>query len=85
MNIIVSFKNLCDLSVVSMQNAFKMWRQHSLMFHARETFCQSWCSLQIKLPTSTTLAAIQADSGRPLPSRLSIHCCSRFCSAICPD
>jgi len=30
------------------------------------------------------LAAIQADHGQPLSSRLSIHRCSRFYSAICP-
>jgi len=44
-----------------------------------------WCSLQIKLPTSTMLAVVQADRGWPLSSCLSIHCCSWFCSVICPD
>ena len=34
------------------------------------------------MPTSTTLAAVQADRWRPLSSHLSIHCCSPFCSAI---
>jgi len=46
-----------------------------------------WCRLQIKLPASrpTTLAAVQADCGRPLSSHLSVHYCSRFCSAVRPD
>jgi len=39
MNIIVSFKDLVNLSIVFMQNAFEIWCHHSLMLHACETFC----------------------------------------------
>jgi len=41
MNNTVSFKDLFDLYVVFMQNAFEIWRHHLLMFHACETFCQA--------------------------------------------
>jgi len=40
MNIITSFKDLFHLSVVFMPNAFDICH-HSLMLHARETFCQA--------------------------------------------
>jgi len=42
MNIIVSFKNVFNLSVVFMQNTFEIERHHSLMLHACETFCQAF-------------------------------------------
>jgi len=41
MNTSVSIKDQFDLSVILMQSAFKIWRHHSLMLHARETFCQA--------------------------------------------
>jgi len=40
-NNIVWFWDLFDLSVVFMQDAFEIWRYHSLVLHARETFCQT--------------------------------------------
>jgi len=41
MNTIASFKNVFDLSIVFVQNAFEKWRHHSLMLHACETFYQA--------------------------------------------
>jgi len=57
---------------------------YSLMPDACKTFRHA--SLHIKPPITcrTTFAAVQADRGRPLSSRLSIHCCRQFYSATYP-
>jgi len=77
MNTTVSFKDLFDLSVVFMQNAFEICCHYLLMLHAHETMLG--LDAVYILPTSTMLAAVQADHERPLSSRLSIHCCRNFC------
>jgi len=89
-NTIVLFKDLLDLSVVFMQNAFEIGlrRHHSLIIHAQkwhETFCQALVQPADQIANKYNASAVQADRGQPLSSRLSIHCCSRFCSAIFPD
>jgi len=66
-NNIVSSKDLLDLSVVFMQNAFEIVRHHSLMLHAHKTFMLC-CSLWVKFPLSAMLAAVQADRGWLLSS-----------------
>jgi len=62
-----------DLSIVFMQNAFKIWRHHSLMLHPCETFCQA-----------LVLSAGQI-ANKYNACCCPVHCCSRFSSAICPD
>jgi len=41
MNIIVSIKDVHDLSIVFMQKAFQIWRHYLLMLRTYETFCQA--------------------------------------------
>jgi len=50
---IVSFKDLFDLSFVFMQNAFEIMTS---LFTDASLSVRPWCSLQIKMPTSTMLA-----------------------------
>jgi len=55
MNIIVSFEGVPDVSVVLLQNAYKMTSPF-----ADASCCMTFCyaSLQIKPPTSTKFAAV---------------------------
>jgi len=81
MNTIVSLKDLWVFYANFVQDITSPFADASRSWQ----FSVRPCSLQIKLPTSTTLGAVQANCGRPLSSRFSIHCCSRFCSALYSD
>jgi len=71
MNTIVSFKDLLDLSTVSC----KMHSRYDITicwcFTLAKLSAKPWCSLQIKLPTSIMLNAVQANRGWPLFSYFS--------------
>jgi len=66
MNTIVSFKDLSDLSVVLCKMRSRYDVTIRWCFTLVRLSVRSWCSLQIKLPTITTLAAVQADRERPI-------------------
>jgi len=53
---------------------------HSLMLHACETFCQALVQSANQVCSSRSWTAFILPSFNTL-----LICCSRFCSAICPD
>jgi len=71
MIIILSSEDLFDLSDVFMQMHLSYDVTIRWCFTLARLSVSPWCSLQVKLPTSTTLAAVQADRGRLLSSHLS--------------
>jgi len=86
MNNIVSFKDVFDLSVI----LCKMHLRYDITIH--------WCCMLMKLSARPSGAVCRSNCQQVQPlllfkqimdtflfSRLSIYCCSRFCSAICPD
>jgi len=83
MNIILSFKDLFDLSVVFMPNAFEIGRHHSLMLHTRETFCQALVYAVYRSncqQVGYNACCCSRRSYRPVSSHLWMHCCSDFCN-----
>jgi len=80
-NIIVSSKDIFDLSIVLMQNAFEVCHYHLLMFHDRETFCHAL--LQLKLPTKYSVCCFSSRLWSIYVSPSLGHCCCQFCSGVC--
>ena len=73
-----------DISVILLlENAFETMSQILLMLHACKTFCHG--QLQIKLPTKHNGCCYSSrwSAASAFPSFST--CCSRFCSAICPN
>jgi len=81
-NVILSFKDMFDVLTVLLQNAFEMTSPFTW-----KIFCHASLHKKTQLVTltSTKFAAVQADRGRPLSSRLLIHCWCRFYSAVWSD
>jgi len=77
-NIILSFKDMFDVSAILLQNA----SETAVTIHRCLTLARlCHASLHVMPPTSTKFPVVQVDHGRPLPSHLWTHCYERFCSA----
>ena len=85
-NIILSSKDRFGLSVVLMQNAFRIWRHHLLMLHARETVrscCRSNCQqAQCLLLITQTMVGFAFPSFSTLLQSISFGSLSRLLPSV---